>query len=422
MSMTLETSKVATFRANWPKTTLAFNAEVLASAEKTLGTLDFPTTRVERWKYTRVTKISNKTFELGASLSIDKLPNLPFADAMNVVFVNGIFNAELSSSELVDGITVKSIADANEAANYLGSSFKLDTKFFASLNTLHATDGAFISIDANKEIEKPIQIVYVSTGVNNASAIRNVIVANKFSKARITQVFVSADATDCFSNVVSEYFLEENANLTVDKLENESESNLFIGLDVAKQPKNSTFTLNTITLNGGLVRNNVYVDVEGQNCYTYLNGAYILKGSQHVDNHTTIDHLVANCESDEMFKGVIDEQATGVFNGKVFVRPDAQKINAYQSNGNVLLSDSASVNSKPELEIYADDVKCSHGSTTGQLDEDAIFYLRARGLSEKSAKALMVTAFISDVLDRIDNEELIEYIHQVLEERFGWSF
>lgn len=216
--------------------------------------------------------------------------------------------------------------------------------------------------------------------------------------------------------------VEANAHLTINKIQYESEANYQIATEQVKQEKDSTFTINTITLNGELVRNNLNIDVLGQNCNTHLNGAYLTKGKQHVDNHTTVDHTVANCESNELYKGVMDDDSTAVFNGKVFVRKDAQKINAFQSNGNVLLSGNATVNSKPELEIYADDVKCSHGSTTGQLDEDAVFYLRARGLSEKNARKLLVSAFIADVLDTIESEEVRAHIDNMLLERFGWEF
>ncbi len=163
--------------------------------------------------------------------------------------------------------------------------------------------------------------------------------------------------------------------------------------------------------------------MNGENCETNLNGVYLGKGQMHVDNHSVVDHKVPNCESNEMYKGVMDDKSTAVFNGKVFVRKDAQKINAFQSNGNVLLSDSATVNSKPELEIYADDVKCSHGSTTGQLDEDAIFYLRARGISESSARKMMVAAFIGEVLDdKIKSEEVLSFIQRKLHLMYGWDF
>ncbi len=271
-------------------------------------------------------------------------------------------------------------------------------------------------------VEKPIQIVHVLTGENTISNVRNVIISERFSEAEIVQVFLTENAVESFSNNVTEIFVEENAKLTLDKLQNEVERNFHVSTEHVKQAKSSNFKINTITLNGGLVRNDLFIDVDGENVDTHLNGTYVLKGNQHVDNHTTVDHLKANCESNELYKGVVDENATAVFNGKVFVRQDAQKINAYQSNGNVLLSDSASVNSKPELEIYADDVKCSHGSTTGQLDDEAIYYLRARGISEKSAKALMVTAFIGDVIEKIDNESVVEYVHTELHNRFGWDF
>jgi len=209
--------------------------------------------------------------------------------------------------------------------------------------------------------------------------------------------------------------------LTIDKVQYESEQSFHISTEEVQQAKNSNFTINTFTLNGGIVRNNLHINVNGENCESHLNGAYLLKNKQHVDNHTIVDHKVANCESFELYKGVMDDSSTGVFNGKVFVRKDAQKINAFQSNGNVLLSDNATINSKPELEIYADDVKCSHGSTTGQLDEEAVFYLRARGLSEKSARQLMVSAFIGEVLEKVENQQVLDFIHKVLKDRFDWN-
>jgi Fe-S cluster assembly protein SufD len=210
--------------------------------------------------------------------------------------------------------------------------------------------------------------------------------------------------------------------LTLHKIQAEAGTNFHVSKENIKQDKDSNFTLHTTTLNGNFVRNDVNVAVNGQNCETNLYGAYILNGTQHVDNHTVIDHKVAHCLSNELYKGVIDDKATAVFNGKVFVRKDAQKINAFQSNANVLMSDDATVNSKPELEIYADDVKCSHGSTTGQLDEEAVFYLRARGISEKSARNLVVSAFVNDALEKTENEEVLAYIYSLVKERFGWEF
>jgi len=419
MSEVIQDSKLAKFQDSLTKTTLGINGEVLAAAQNTLATLDFPTTRVERWKYTRVAKIANKTFSTakGSAAAL----NLPVKDAQTIVFVNGFYNAALSSSEGQVGVTVQPLS-ANVATDFIGKNLRVENNVFAALNTVYATDGAYVHITAKTVVEKPIQIVHVLTGENTMANLRNVVVAEKFSEAEIVQVFLTENATESFANNVTEVFVEENAKLAIQKLQNEAENNFHISNEHVKQAKSSNFTINSITLDGGFVRNELFIDVEGENCDTYLNGTYVLKGSQQVDNYTTVDHLFAHCESNEMYKGVMDENSTAVFNGKVFVRPNAQKINAYQSNGNVLLSDSASVNSKPELEIYADDVKCSHGSTTGQLDEEAIYYLRARGISEKSAKALMVTAFIGDVIDRVENEEVVNYIHEQLHSRFGWDF
>jgi Fe-S cluster assembly protein SufD len=201
----------------------------------------------------------------------------------------------------------------------------------------------------------------------------------------------------------------------------ENDESFHIATDQVHQERDSYFKINTITLSGKLVRNNLNILVDGENCETNLNGAFLLQDGQLVDNHTIVDHLKPNCNSNELYKGVLNGKSIGVFNGKVFVRQNAQKINAFQSNANVLLSEDASMNSKPELEIYADDVKCSHGSTTGQMDEEAIFYLRTRGISDQSARALMTQAFIGDVLNQIDSEEVRSYIESKLIEIHGWT-
>jgi Fe-S cluster assembly protein SufD len=296
----------------------------------------------------------------------------------------------------------------------------LENHFFAAINLAYAEDGLFIEIEANKQLKKPIEIVHVSNG-NKITNLRHIFRVKRHAKAEITMSYLSSEKSVSFLNVISNIELEDGAYLTMNKLQVESGTDFHFSREAVKQEKNSNFTLNTLTFNGNFVRNDVTVLVNGQNVETNLNGAYLVKNNQLVDNHTVVDHLVANCQSNELYKGVLYDKSTAVFNGKVFVRPDAQKINAFQSNGNVLLSDDASVNSKPELEIYADDVKCSHGSTTGQLDENAVFYLRARGLSEKSAKELLVSAFISDVLNKIENEEVLNFTNSYLNKQFGWN-
>lgn len=415
----LQKSKLDIFHENWNKSTLHFDEEVLHHASKLLSSTDFPTTKTEAWKYTRVSKIATNSFTQQKG-KIDAL-SLPFQNMPALVFVNGVFDKQLSSSELPKGIEFSLLAQTKEHV-CLGSLSKESDHLFATLNTQYAQDGAFINIKKETKISSPIQLIHVLTGENTISNVRNLIVCEAFSEASIIQVYLTENAHNSFSNCVTEILVHENAKLHVEKLQNEEESNFHISSEHVRQEKDSNFQINTFTLNGSFVRNDLFIQVNAQNCETHLNGTYVLNGKQHVDNHTTVDHKFAHCESNELYKGVIDENATAVFNGKVFVRKDAQKINAYQSNGNVLLSDSASVNSKPELEIYADDVKCSHGSTTGQLDEEAMYYLRTRGISEKSAKSLLVTAFIGDVLNKIEHEEVLAYVQNSLKKRFDWDF
>jgi Fe-S cluster assembly protein SufD len=391
--------------------------------QKALSVLEntpFPTTRTEAWKYTRVAKIRNTVFAVKPSaLSENKHAIDP--RAVSFVFVNGHFAADLSATSYPDGMKVLALSQMDEQErNMLGGALPLGNEIFHAFNTAYTTDGLYIHVSAKMQIETPIEITHITTGSNVISNVRNVIVCEAFSKATIIQQFVSENAAECFTNVVSEISVGQNAFLTIDKLQQENDTCFHIATEAVQQAKDSNFTINTITLNGGLVRNNLNIDVNDQNCETNLNGGYILKGNQHVDNHTVVDHKAPNCLSNELYKGVIDGKATAVFNGKVYVRKDSQKINAFQSNGNVLLSDDATVNSKPELEIYADDVKCSHGSTTGQLDEEAVFYLRARGISEKGARQLMVGAFVGEVFGKIENAAFIAKINETLAERFDW--
>jgi Fe-S cluster assembly protein SufD len=430
MNELIAESKVTSFVEHLPKTMLALNTEVLAKAEEVLKSIDFPTTRAEAWKYTRVGRIAsistaNQVAREGKNLSREEI-NSSYQiskTGLTFVFENGVFRSDLSSGEFPAGATIKPLTGCiKEELSLVGQSLKLENDVFHSMNTAFAVDGMYISINDKAIIEAPIQLIHLITGKNTVSNLRNFIHIGKFAKAEIMQSYFALDAETSFTNVITEINVAENAHLTINKLQYEVEGNYHIATEQVNQSKDSTFTINTMTLDGTLVRNNLNIEVNGVNCMTNLHGAYVLKSNQHVDNHTVVDHMQPHCESNELYKGVMDEKSTGVFNGKVFVRKDAQKINAFQSNGNVLLSDDATVDSKPELEIYADDVKCSHGSTTGQLDEEAVFYLRARGISEKSARHLMVAAFIGDVLGKIENDDFRSYTHALLQERFGWEF
>jgi len=415
MQEVISTNKLAAFRANLASTTLAFPDDRVSAAFEFLNETDFPTSRHENWKYTRLARIANLRFDQTDESKIDSSLRI-CAESLQFVFHKG--NLIQQPQILPNGLTVKSIQDCSveELANV---STELTT--FEALNLAYASNGLFIQIAAKTNLEQAIEIIHYTTG-NEFVALRNVIQTGALSKAEIILNYLSVEDSNSLVNVVTDVEVGAGTHLTLHKIQAEAGTNFHVSKENSRQDKDSNFTLHTTTLNGNFVRNDVNVAVNGQNCETNLYGAYILNGTQHLDNHTVIDHKVAHCLSNELYKGVIDDKATAVFNGKVFVRKDAQKINAFQSNANVLMSDDATVNSKPELEIYADDVKCSHGSTTGQLDEEAVFYLRARGISEKSARNLVVSAFVNDALEKTENEEVLAYIYSLVKDRFGWEF
>lgn len=384
-------------------------------AEKALA-IDLPTTRNEKWKYTRLAKIKRGQFKTPTVNAIDSLEGFRILDCPTIVFVNGIYNSSLSS---IDGTEAE--------VNIYSEDFQLadnnisESDPFQATNTAYLNGGAEIIVKKGKVMNSPLQVLFISSENDVLSNIRLTVKAEENAQGELLIGSFGMNNQGAFTNVITSIHVAKNAHLKINKLQFDSEENLSINQEIVHQDRDSVFTINTFTLNGLLVRNNLTVSVDGENCESNLYGAYILKGNQHVDNHTVIDQRMPNCLSNELYKGVMDEKSTAVFNGKVFVRKDAQKVNAFQSNGNVLLSDDATVNSKPELEIYADDVKCSHGSTTGQLDEEAVFYLRSRGISENSARQLLVTAFIEDTFENVGNDEIIAFIHSLIKDRFGWQ-
>lgn len=385
----------------------------------------FPTTKTEAWKYTRTTRISNGTFQL-VKPEINSVSDYLIEGLQGnvLVFVNGFYQAELSIIKDTKGLLVSPLTKTSQEwiNAHSNQQVQLEGEVFNALNTAFTTDGVSIEIAKNAIIEDPIQLIYVTTGTAVLSSVRNILVANENSDATVVMGYYGEHADSNFTNVVTEIKVKQNASLSIHKIQHENNTNFHINTETVSQDRDSRFSLSTSTFSGAIVRNNVYVHVDGENAETNLYGLYLTDEKQLVDNHTVIDHKVPNCNSNELYKGVLDGQSTGVFNGKVFVREQAQKINAFQSNGNVLLSDNASMNSKPELEIYADDVKCSHGSTTGQIDEEAIFYLRARGISEKSAKSLMINGFVGEVVEQISNEIIREHITKLMAKKLGYSF
>ncbi|WP_070137466.1 Fe-S cluster assembly protein SufD [Crocinitomix algicola] len=390
------------------------NSFQLAAAERALQ-LDFPTTRDEYWKYTRLSKISKgaftDSFEQKEKLDIeDQLVSNEF-----IVIENGIVREDISQYQKDYKIE---ISDASSPKTLKVNS----SDIFSTINRAAAIHNVKITIGANKVIDTPLQIVYLNHSDRIISNTQLEINAEKSSKSTIVITNIGNEGKESFNNHVMTVDVAENAHLTINKIQAGNPSNYNISTEEIEQDQNSTFKINTVTLKGALVRNNINIAVNGQNCETHMNGAIVTKEKQHIDNHTFVDHKVSNCFSNENYKYVLEGKATGVFNGRVVVRQDAQVINAYQNNGNILLSDHASINSKPELEIYADDVKCSHGSTTGQLDENAIFYLQARGIAKENAKKLLVAAFIGEVIEEIEHEGTISLIHRLFKEVHNWDF
>ena len=401
------------FTRRFPSTEIDGLSPMANSARVFLSGNDFPTTRVERFKYTRLTKLSNAQFDASAVTSISDFRKHQICpDAIAIFVVNG--HVYLPEIKVPNGLIIEDISSAKS----LPSSSMKDV--FAAMNVLHAQSGVSVHVAKNTVIDSVIEIVHVCTG-SYAGFTRNQIFIGENAQAKVVMTYVSEQTKACFSHVHTSIEVGKRAHFNMEKVQMESSDLFSFSDEEVWQGADSVFQINTLTLDGNLVRNDLHIQVQGEHAETHLNGMYMLNGQQHVANYTTVDHQVANCESNELYKGIMDDKSIAVFNGKVFVRQDAQKTNAFQSNANVLISDDAGVNSKPELEIYADDVKCSHGSTTGQLDDEALFYLRARGISERGATQLLLTAFMSDVLDKITVPSVKEKVFEVINKRFNWE-
>ncbi|MBT3648243.1 MAG: Fe-S cluster assembly protein SufD [Flavobacteriales bacterium] len=386
--------------------------------------LDFPTTRDEYWKYTRVNAILDKDYIDNSWMpsSINEY-SIPAMDSIDIVFVNGGFNKELSSNASESGLVFGSVLNQdgenkNLILEHLGKYADSEKHAFSAFNTSYFKDGAFIRIKKGCEIKRPLRILNLSGGVNQANNLRNLFLIEENAQVQIIAHNIGAELQGGFVNVVTEVSVGDGSNLEYYLIENDGDESSLINTTHVHQAGTSTAKVVTLTQSGRLVRNNLNFDINGQGCESNMYGIYFTSGKQHLDNHTYADHRSPNCESNELYKGVMTERSTGVFNGKIMVRQEAQKTNAFQSNQNILLSDNASINTKPELEIYADDVKCSHGCTIGQLDDEALFYLRSRGLNKLEASKLLIQAFAGDVLEEISIPALQEYVAEFIHKKF----
>jgi len=433
--VTLKDKLVAGFDAVSKKLFGANSAIISAKRREAIDSfarLGLPNKKNEEYKYTSIEAALKGDFTIANAPARELTPkNIQplelLKDAALIVIVNGIYAPSLSRiSDLPAGVVVDSLSHAFTSNKELvekhyGAYTDVNADAMAALNTAFASDGVFIYIPKNTALEIPVHILNIATAHEHVLVQpRNLIIVEKNAQAKIVESFETVDlGAKAFTNSLTEILVEENANLDTWRIQNECDNGLQMNTVQVCQKKSSYYSTNTITLNGALVRNNLTIVLDGSHCESHLYGLYILGGDQHVDNHTLVDNRMPNCFSNELYKGIIDGKSTGVFNGKIFVRQDAQKTNAFQSNKNILLSDDASINTKPQLEIYADDVKCSHGTTTGRLDEEALFYLRSRGLGMDSAKRLLMHAFAEEVVDAIKNEELRGRVSAMLSQRLS---
>jgi Fe-S cluster assembly protein SufD len=385
--------------------------------------LGFPTVRQEEWRFTNVAPIADTPFRLAEKTPTNaaeltarvRIPDT----AARIVILNGHFAPELSSlDKLPRGVVAGSLANAiahNRAeVAHLGQ-LAWEHMPFAVLNTAFLEDGAFVVIGPNTVVGHPIHVIVVSGGAGKVMTHpRSLIVAGANSQARVVQTFLGAAGECHLSNVVTEVSMGENATLDLYTDQREIDTAYHLATTQMHLQRNATLRSRAVTLGGRLVRNDIVAVLGGEGAHVALDGVYLVDGDRLVDNHTTIDHATPHCTSHELYKGILDGKSRAVFNGRIIVREDAQKTDAKQTNRALLLSDEAMINSNPQLEIFADDVKCTHGAAIGQLDEEALFYLRARGLTERDARDMLIHAYAGEVLEAITVECLRQQLEREL--------
>jgi Fe-S cluster assembly protein SufD len=393
-----------------------------------------PSTRNEEWRFTSIGNLFKKEYDLSESNleispSVIDAVRLPGCEtATELVFVNGRFFPALSTIRSSEKeCTVLPLEEAAKSqykelvSEHLGKSSLFIKDGIHALNTSFIHGGIFIHVNKNQVLEHPVYLYHFSdTGSNHILAQpRSLIYVDESAKLQLVESYTTVGSMDSFTNEVMEIVINSNAIVEYYKIQNDVVNASQVTTTHIRQIGKSYAHALNISLNGGMIRNNTNIIMEAEGNEAHLYGLYLLNGSTHVDNHTLVDNTKPNCFSNEFYKGILDDSSSGVFSGKIFVRPDAQKTNAYQSNKNILLSDNATINTKPQLEIFADDVKCSHGCTVGQLDEEALFYLRTRGISKEHAQSMLLSAFAEDVVMQIKNEPLRNYVENLIIDRLS---
>jgi Fe-S cluster assembly protein SufD len=405
--------------------------DIRTKALKDFETLGFPTKKLEAWKYTSLNSVLKEDY----SVFPQKENEVEFKDikkyfvhdidSYKIIFIDGKYSSFLSETTH-DGIDVCLLSSAftnikHKAVieNYFNKTAKQDN--MTALNTAFASEGAFINIPKNTEVVKPIQIINFATGNTVATLLqpRNLIIVGENSHVQIIERHQSLTENAVLTNVVTEITAEKRAHVDYYKIQNDKSSASLIDNTFVAQERDTICSVHTFSFGGKIVRNNLNFYQNGEYVDSILKGITILEDKQHVDHHTLVHHLVPNCESHQDYKGIYADKSIGVFNGKVIVEKEAQKTNAYQQNNNVLISDKATMNAKPQLEIFADDVKCSHGCTIGQLDDQALFYMQQRGIPKKEAKALLMYAFANTVLESVRIPELKSRINKLIAKKLN---
>lgn len=410
----------------------------LESRAKAISFLEksgLPGNKHEEYRFTPIVRNLERNFSWNKLNTLSTISSaeqylIKGLDANLVVLVNGVYSKLLSKIiSLESELNVSSLREAfvnkrEIVESYFNKISNSESDAFAALNTALWQDGVFIHVPENTNVEKPIFILHLNDA-NSEQVISHTRILGVLEQGSQLSVIEKSDSIGtsmAFHNFSEEWIIKEKSHLEYCKIQNDGGNNYQVTNTVIHQLDKSLLNTFTLTLEGQLIRNNLNIIIDGEHCESHFYGLYLLNGNTLADNHTVVDHKKPNSFSNEMYKGIMDGNAKGVFNGKIFVRPHAQKTNAFQSNRNILVSDSATVNTKPQLEIWADDVKCSHGCTSGQLDDEAMFYLRSRGIAEPDAKAMLLYAFASEVLEPIQNVILKSYLDQLIAERLHKNF
>ncbi len=393
-----------------PGSELAWLSAQRSAALSRFESVGLPGVRDEDWRYTNLRALKSNDYQLTSqsSLSIELAPT----DNPRLVFVDGLLDANASTG-IGDNLT--RLQDSfSEIENEFGSTLPESQHGFTALNTAYAQDGYVLTLGSGQVLDSVLEVVFVSQSADTVSHTRNIIIAGANSQCTIVERHIGVDGTVYLNNVITEIIAGDNAHIDHYKIQQESNDAFHMGGVFINQAKSSQVKNHNIALSGLVTRNDIATNLLGQGAHMEMNGLVVGQGRQHIDNHTEVNHAVPNCTSDEYYKTVLDDHSRSVFRGRIIVAEDAQLTNADQQNNNLLLSDNAEADCKPQLEIYADDVKCSHGATVGQLDPVSLFYLKSRGINEASANALLTFAFANEVIERIEVESVRQELTQLI--------